>query len=220
VVEEREVRIVLVGDSLVESHAPGSGVFGWGQVLPELLSRQAVCFNKAAGGRSSKSYRDEGLWAAALAERPDYVFIEFGHNDCPGKGPHRQTDPETTYAANLRQYVAETRAAGARPVLVTPPTRRNFGPDGRITSVLGPYAEAMKGVAAELGVPVIDLFTRSVDLFNQLGEAASAYINCRPDDRTHFSQAGARLFAAVVAEALPRIEPSLAPCLAADRRTV
>ena len=49
--------------------------------------------NTAANGRSSKSFIDEGKWAAALALKGDYYLIQFGHNDEPGKGPERETDP-------------------------------------------------------------------------------------------------------------------------------
>ena len=70
-------------------------------------------------------YIREGLWKKAIAAKPDYVFIQFGHNDCPGKGD-RSTDPKTDFRDNLRRYIRDARLAGAKPVLITPMTRRVF----------------------------------------------------------------------------------------------
>lgn len=89
-----------------------------------MLKEGVKWVNLARGGRSSKSYRDEGWWKHVLAEKPTWVFIQFGHNDQPGKGPQRETDPKTTYRENLIRYVNEARDAGARPVLVTSLTVR------------------------------------------------------------------------------------------------
>ncbi len=98
--------IVLVGDSTV---APNGG---WGPAFQEFLTGGASCANAARAGRSSKSYLDEGHWAPALALKGDYYLIQFGHNDQPGKGPERETEPATTYSANLARYVDEVRAGG------------------------------------------------------------------------------------------------------------
>ena len=68
-----------------------------------------------------------------LASEPNYVLIQFGHNDNPGKGPKLETDPQTTYRDNMMRYIKEVKAAGAVPVLVTSIVRRNF--DGPFHSV-------------------------------------------------------------------------------------
>src|SRR6187399_2452045 len=93
------VHIVLVGDSTV---AEGGG---WGPGFRDAFGPDVRVTNLALNGRSSKSFLDEGAWAPALAARPDYILIQFGHNDGPGKGPERETDPATTYRANLTRYV-------------------------------------------------------------------------------------------------------------------
>ena len=84
-----------------------------------------------------------------------WVLIQFGHNDQPGK-PGRSTDLATEFPANLRRYVKEARAAGAKPVLITPLTRRMFK-NGELRGDLGPWADAAARVAAELDVPLVDL---------------------------------------------------------------
>src|SRR5262245_50067287 len=85
------VRIVLVGDSTVNDQG------GWGPGLRASFGPQIEVLNLARNGRSTKSFRDEGVWAQALAAKPAYVLIQFGHNDVAGKGPEREADPKTTY---------------------------------------------------------------------------------------------------------------------------
>lgn len=159
------VRIALAGDSTVTDTA------GWGFGFKKAITGQVLCQNFAGGGQSSKSFRDTGMWQKALNSKPDYVLIQFGHNDMPGKGPHRETDPETTYAENLRRFVQEVRAAGAKPVLVTSLVRRIFNRDGsgQLRGELAPYANAMRRVATEEKVPLVDLYTRSVEHVVKLG---------------------------------------------------
>jgi lysophospholipase L1-like esterase len=70
--------------------------------------------------------------------------------------------------ANLRLYVQEAREAGAIPVLLTPLTRRDFV-GGKLRDNLGPWAEKVRQVAAEMKVPLIDLYARSQAAVQGLG---------------------------------------------------
>ncbi|PLK25731.1 rhamnogalacturonan acetylesterase [Novosphingobium sp. TH158] len=161
-------KIILVGDSTT---AVGSG---WGSAFcAERVTHGTACLNLARGGRSSSSYRAEGSWDLALGEmkvkgyRATYVLIQFGHNDQPGK-PGRSTDLATQFPANLARYVAEARAAGAVPVLVTPLTRRMWK-EGRLDRDLDPWAEAVRRVARETGTPLVDLNARSAAIVEAMG---------------------------------------------------
>jgi pectinesterase len=212
----RPVKIALAGDSTVTDQS------GWGQGLAARLGPGAVCLNMARSGRSSRSYLNEGHWRKLLEAKPDYILIQFGHNDQPGKGPERETDPSTTYRESLARYVEDAQAIGARPILVTSLARRHFTPEGKIHSDLGPYAEAVKVVAAEKHVPVIDLHARSIALLDGLGPEASAEFDPKPradakaqakaaaPDKTHLSPRGSEAFGAIVADELKKVEPSLA----------
>ena len=160
-----KVRIALAGDSTVKDEG------GWGFGFKKRLSAEVLCENFAGGGQSSKSFRETGQWQKTLACKPAYVLIQFGHNDGPGKGPNRETDPATTYTENLVRFIAEAREAGAQPVLVTSLARRIFENDGKLRGELAPYVEAARKVAAEQHVPLIDLYARSVELVEKLGPA-------------------------------------------------
>lgn len=203
------VRIVLVGDSTVTDAS------GWGSGFKKLLTGKAECINTAAGGRSSKSFINEGRWKKALDLKPDYVLIQFGHNDQPGKGPERETDPDSTYPEWMGKYVTEARAAGGKPVLVTSLTRRNFR-DGKLQDNLGPYAEAVRKLAEKEKVPLVDLYARSTEVVEKLGQEAADELGPVKDgkpDRTHLNAKGSEAMAKLVVEELRKAVPGLAPCL-------
>jgi len=200
---EPKIKIVLVGDSTV---AEGGG---WGPgfraaLLGQKQGDRYEVVNLALNGRSSKSFRDEGAWAPALTAGAKYIFIQFGHNDGPGKGADRETNPQTSFHANMSQYVEEARAAGAIPVLVTSIVRRNLTADGRVkVDTLAPYAEEVRRVAAEEQVPLIDLYALTRAQCEGLGPAGCGEFNAKAADgsadTTHLSAKGQAEIGAIVA---------------------
>ena len=196
--------IALVGDSTVTAKS------GWGGAFAAAIGDRATVMNFAVGGRSAKSFLDEGRLPAVLAAEPDYVFIQFGHNGQPGKGAYRETDPEGSYRDFLVTYIDAFRSIDAEPIIVSSVTRRRFDDDGRIRSTLGPWANAAGAVAAKQGVVFVDLHSRSIELHNRLGPEASMAFNPEPDDVTHFNATGAAAIAALVFSELRRLQHPLA----------
>ncbi len=201
----RAVTWLAIGDSTVADYAANSPLQGWAWGLRGLVDDRVTVVNAAKNGRSSKSFRSEGLWDGALKQlaaegkEPDVVFIQFGHNDNLGKGPGRETDPAGEFRDNLRRYIAEAKQAGATPILLTPPQRRQFDANGRSVADPGnePYAEATRAVAAEEGVALVDLSALTLRLFDGLGQSSSDSLQTA-GDTTHFSPSGARRLAAMV----------------------
>lgn len=211
-----KIKIVLIGDSTVTDNA------GWGLGFKQFLADEAECINTSRGGRSSQSFITEGRWTNALALKGDYYLIQFGHNNEPGK-PGRSTDMPT-FVANMKQYVDDARASGAKPVLVTPLTRRQWDKErpGRIKSSLAPYAEEVRKIAAEKKVPLVDLQARSIELCESLGPEKCLEFsppkvvegtNTGGFDGTHLNAKGYVLFARLVVEELRRNAPELVPVL-------
>jgi polygalacturonase/lysophospholipase L1-like esterase len=207
-----KVKIVLVGDSTVTDRD------GWGVGFKHHLVPEVEVINMSRGGRSSKSYINEGWWTQALALKGDYYLIQFGHNDQPGKGPERETDPASTYPEFMARYVDEARAAGAKPILVTSLTRRGGWKDGVINSDLSAYADAVKKLAVAKGVPLIDLHALSIAFINRMGKVRSDELGkMKPDgkggevmDYTHLGERGSEAMGQLVADELRKIEPALA----------
>lgn len=195
---EATVRFVLVGDSTVTDDA------GWGRGFAGWLNNGAACINLSRGGRSSGSFIKEGRWQQALDLKPDYVLIQFGHNDQPGHGPDRESDPATTYRANMAKYVDDALAAGIKPILVTPLSRRQWDKEGlSINSGLAPYADAVRQLATEKKVPLIDLHDRSIDFYLSLGRDSIDLISPTKEngdlDGTHLNFVGGASIGEIVA---------------------
>ena len=203
------VTVLLAGDSTVAScPAAEAPMSGWGAQLGARLGLPVRNFAK--GGATTASHRAEGLWAALLCEAVpgDLVVLQFGHND--------QKEPELPYRENLRAFVAEARAAGARPVLCTPVQRRRWA-GGRLVPTHGGYPGQVRELAAAEAVPLVDLSAATTALYERLGpEGSKALFTHFPPgvhplypggvaDDTHFCFRGADEVAAIVAERLKEI---------------
>ena len=202
-----KIRIVLVGDSTVTDHA------GWGAGFARLAGPEVQVINTAVGGRSSKSFRDEGKWDKSVALKGDYMLIQFGHNVQPGKGPERETDANTTYKENMKRYATEAKAAGFKPIIVTSLVRRKFGADGKIKSDLSTYVDAAKAAAEETHTPIIDLHALSLAKCEELGkekcEALSPLDKDGKVDTTHLKGEFGDIIAALVVHGLKDAAPEL-----------
>lgn len=203
---KRKITVFTIGDSTMANKSSNSTERGWGMLLPLFIDdTQATVSNHAVNGRSTRSFINEGRWNTvrnALNEG-DYVLIQFGHND-EKTDASLHTDPQTTFKQNLTTFINETRAAGATPVLLTPIVRRIFGSDGNIYHEHEGYAEAMRQLAVQLNVPLIDMTQLSSCYENIAGiegsRALHEYFPGREIDNTHLCQFGAYITARCVAE--------------------
>lgn len=229
------IRVILVGDSTMSPRS------GYGDALCQRFKSNVSCINLARGGRSSGSFRSEGLWAnvqnllrAGGNYSATYVLIQFGHNDQPGK-PGRSTDLVTEFPMNMAGYANEVRELGGIAVLVTPLTRRTFH-DGVLENNLEAWADASKKVAAEQRVVLIDLNAESYAVVQAMGQVEADTLAMAPPpektiespaadankvepagaaktdfDRTHLDLKGAAFFAAMMETQLKKVIPASAP---------
>lgn len=206
-----KIRIDLIGDSTQTNNA------GYGRGFCANFTPDVSCVNMSKGGASTGTFREQGLWDRSLATKPDYMVIQFGHNDTVTKEHLPRQVPLPQYIENLKRYVAEARAAGIKPVLCTPLTRRTFeGP--KVKQDLAPYAEAMRGVARELKVPLIELNLESMAYVEKLGDAGAQKIGITKKDKdgktvadqTHLNWAGSYIFGRMVAVGLGKAQPEVA----------
>lgn len=224
---QNTIVIHIIGDSTVCNYAESKyPQTGWGQVLGKFFINGSVTINnKAIGGRSSRSFFQEGRWdeVTKSLKSGDYVFIQFGHNDRDYNKEERYTDT-TAYKEYLRNYVKQSREKGAIPVLITPMNMNAWnGTSVREVFCEGAnnYRGAMVNVSKELSVPLIDLEKKSVDLQKRVGQTYSAqyiylgldageYANF-PDgssDGTHFQEMGANFMAKFVCEGITALKDS------------
>jgi len=209
--------LYLVGDSTVTDQ-PAAPNASWGQVLPRFFDADIAVANHAESGETLKSFLTELRFDKLLSKlrAGDWVMIQFAHNDQKTQWPQTYAEAATTYRAYLRAYSAEIRRRGATPLFVTSPERRNFDATGHITSTLGDYPEAMRAVAREEHVALIDLNAASRIFYEALGpDVAPRAFADDGRDKTHFSDYGAANLARIVVEGVRSTDPALTAGLAA-----
>lgn len=166
------VTLFLAGDSTVvdEANEPWSG---WGQLLPRFLNSDISVANYAESGEAANSFVSSKRFAKLLSEMKagDYLFIQFGHNDQKQKGEGK--GPYASYTRDLKYLIDEARAKGGIPVLVTSMNRRTFDQEGKITNSHGDYPDAVRKLARQENVSLIDLNAMSKTLYEAWGDEGS-----------------------------------------------
>ena len=211
------MRIYVCGDSTAASYNPEeTRMVGWGQLLGDFLPGVTVV-NLSMAGRSTKTFLAEGrLEPAGQADPGDLVLIQFAHNDENEKKPERYTAPWQEFPENLKVFIRFAREHGAVPVLLTPICMRIWK-DRKLQPTHGEYPAAMRAVAEETDVPLIDLYTESFRIVEAMGEEGSKalFMHFAPgedpaypdgsEDNAHTKRAGAERFAEAAARGLKEL---------------
>jgi sialate O-acetylesterase len=214
--------LYIIGDSTVRNSTPNQ--MGWGDPLVSQFDPAKIdVINRAIGGRSSRTFLNEGRWDAVMAHlKPgDYLLMQFGHNDngdpndekcrasLKGIGEEtqdivRRTDqqPETvhTYGWYLRKYITEAKSKGATPIVVSL-IPRNIWKDGKIARNNGDYGLWAKQVAEATQAGFIDFNNLLADQYESLGQEATAAL-FDGTDHTHTCAKGAASNAVTMAKAI------------------
>lgn len=218
--------IFVVGDSTANNHANGG--LGWGDPFINYFEPAKVnVLNRARGGRSSRTFITEGLWDKVLGEmkKGDFVLIQFGHNDAgaindatrargslPGIGDEtqeidnlltKQHEVVHTFGWYMRKMIAETKAKGATPIVLSL-TVRNIWKDNRVERGPGKFGEWAAQIAKSEHSMLMDVTRLIADKYEQLGEAGVKELFAT--DHTHTSPAGAELNASLVVAGLKMLK--------------
>jgi beta-galactosidase len=217
------VTVFLAGDSTVtdQTSEPWSA---WGQMLPRFFSQDVAVANHAESGESLRSFVSERRLEKIFdqVKAGDYLFLQFAHND------QKLGLDTTAYESTLRSVVADTRRRGAVPVLVTSMQRRRFDSRGLVVNSLEGFPDAMRRVAKQDGVALIDLTAMSQRFYEALGPDGSrrAFVHypagtfpgqaTELKDDTHFNAYGAYELARAVVAGIKAAGLGLASHLASD----
>ena len=220
----KKIKIFLAGDSTCAIKEPKAfPETGWGMPFVYFWDSAVTVVNKAKNGRSTSSFRDEGLWKQIMDEgsEGDYVFIQFGHND---EVPAKKTyTTEAEFKTNLTNYVKDARDKKMIPVLLTPVARRKFDANGTVEGTHNVYSQIVRDVASAEKVLLIDLDIKSQALLQSFGVENSKLLFMQlkkgehpnypggKEDNTHFSELGARLVAQLVLQQIRENVPELIP---------
>jgi lysophospholipase L1-like esterase len=163
--------------------------------------------NRAFGGTSSRTFYSGFGWKSLQPEikNGDFVIMQFGANDnggAKGKGGLNSVGDETeqnngetvhTFGWYLKQFVAETRARRATPIVCSLTPRKRWSSDGkqfeRQNSTHAAWAEE---VAKETHTPFIPLYDIIATKYEELGPAkVDALYVPSPKERLHTGWEGA-----------------------------
>lgn len=238
--KSKTTTIFLIGDSTVADYsleddyqAKKFPQVGWGQMFHSFFQRDSLKLvkgilgntkevkidDRAKGGRSTRTFFQEGRWSAVYnsLQKGDIVMMQFGHNDASVEKTERYVNIEG-YKEFLRLFIHQTREKGAMPILLTPVARNYPWTEGKLTNVHGEYPQAVKDVAKELNVKLIDLNELSMEFFSSKGQdfvttnyfmnfeagIFGAYPNGQKDN-THFQTAGGLEVARLVFDAMKKL---------------
>ena len=220
--QKKKIKIFIAGDSTAAiKETKAFPETGWGMPFVYFWDSTVTIVNKAKNGRSTSSFRNEGLWKQIMEEanQGDYILIQFGHND---EVPTKKTyTTEEEFRNNLTRYVKESRDKKAIPVLLTPVARRKFDSLGKVEGTHDVYAAIVRSVAAAENVPLIDMDKKGQHLYQQMGVENSRllFLQLKPgehpnypegkEDNTHFNEMGARLIAQIVLSELKQVVPEI-----------
>jgi lysophospholipase L1-like esterase len=206
-IEKVDVPVLyLMGDSTV-CDQPREPFNSWGQMITRWLKPEMVVSNQAESGESVAGALGKGrlqkIWESMKAG--DYLFMQFGHNDMKSNAP----DALERYTNDLRRVVDETRKRGGTIVLFTPVSRRSFDESGNITNSFRGYPDAVKLVAREKEVPLIDLQEMGAAFYEAMGPEASHRAFANMQENTHHSDYGSYEIAKCVLQRVRELELKL-----------
>ena len=161
--------IHVAGDSTVQTYKDSAyPQTGWGQVLGYFFDGARVKVNNAAlGGRSSKNFIEEGRLDGILkaAQKGDYLFVQFGHNDRDYSKEARYVPPED-FPGYIQKFVDEGKKKGVNVILVSP---MNLNGSRNVFSTGANNYDArgmMQKIATNSKIPFVDLNMKAYNLYN------------------------------------------------------
>jgi lysophospholipase L1-like esterase len=229
---DRSLPTIWVAGDSTAARGAGELQQGWAVPFAEYFNPNKVnVVNCARGGRSSRTFITGGLWDQLIGgvKPGDIVLIQFGHNDAGAlndepppplraRGTIAGLGEETkeidnvltkkhevvhTYGWYMRKMVADTKANGATPIVLSL-TVRDIWANGHVERGSGHYGAWAADIAKTAGISFIDLTRIVADRFDKMGQAKVHELY--PKDHTHFDAAGADLHAAEVVSALRALD--------------
>ena len=212
----------LIGDSTVRNGTTGdngpTGQWGWGAPITAYFDLKKInVVNRAFGGTSSRTFYNGFFWkdVQPRIRKGDFVMLQFGANDnggAKGKGGLGGIGDETamnndetvhTFGWYLKQFVSETRAQNATPIICSLTPRKGWSADGKFKRDNGTHAAWAEQVAKETNTPFIPLYDIIATRYEKLGTATveTLYVPT-PKENLHTGWDGAVVNAGCVVSGL------------------
>jgi rhamnogalacturonan acetylesterase len=233
--------LFIVGDSTLRSDAP---LRGWGQELAQFFDLSKInVVNRAIGGRSSRTFQNEGRWDKVLADlKPgDFVIIQFGHNDvgkyddpAAKERPSLHSEGEETVEVTkkdgsketvhsfgwyMRKYGNDVKAKGATAIFCSMVPHKDWDGGKIIRKESETFVKWTENAAKATGAAFINLNEIVALEFEKLGmDKVEPLFG---DKRTHSTPAGALLNAQMVVAGIKGLKkPKLSKYLSAKSKDI
>ena len=213
-------RVHVIGDSTVCNYADKAyPQTGWGQILGSFFDDSRVqVLNYAIGGRSSKTFIEEGRLEGikSAVQKGDFIFVQFGHNDRYFGSKPREV-PFDSLGYWLQQYADAAKSWGATLVYVTP-MNMNMGANGRNVFTEYNVVGKMEELAKNNGAVYVNLNSKSYNAYSKswnpayvsryqfkmflAGEYPNYPDGVTNDGTTHFQESGSIAHCQWIAEEL------------------
>jgi len=181
----------LIGDSTVRNGTGGdngpTGQWGWGAPVTAFFDLTKInVVNRAFGGTSSRTFYRGFFWKDLQPhlKKGDFMILQFGANDnggAKGKGALGGIGDETqmnndetvhTFGWYLKQFIVETRAQNATPIICSLTPRKGWSPDGKqFNRDKGKHAAWAEQVAKQTNTPFVPLYDIIATNYEKLGTA-------------------------------------------------
>lgn len=224
--EYTKCTIYIVGDSTACEYGYDENYAipreGWGMHIADYFDSDYInVVDLALGGRSSKSFTKEENYQKLKdnLQKGDILLIQFGHNDQKKSteedlqnrytNPEGDKETEGSFQKSLYDnYIKLAEEKGATPVLISPISRRKFDENGKIVDTHGLYDDAVRELAKDTGVFLIDMTKVTESMYNYGGEDITKSFHAaykdvsKGIDNTHLSRLGAESIALCISEQL------------------
>jgi lysophospholipase L1-like esterase len=225
--------LYAVGNSTVRTGRLGNGEngqWGWAAPIADFFDRSSLNVeNMAWGGTSSRTFRTLGFWQKVLdkLKAGDYVIMQFGHNDSSpinddrrARGTIKGNGEETeeidniltgeheivhSYGWYIRQFIIETRAKGATPIVCSL-IPRNRWIDNKVNRSMDSYALWAQQAAKQEGAFFIPFNKLISDHYDNIGQERVTDLYFDKDETTHTNAMGAQMNATILSEAIKSTE--------------
>jgi rhamnogalacturonan acetylesterase len=218
--------LFLVGDSTLNSNMP---LRGWAQEIGAFFDPAKInVINRAIGGRSSRTFINEGRWDKVLAEMKagDFVMVQFGHNDVgpldaagkfrgsiKGEGnntenvakPDGTTEVVHSFGWYMRKYATDAKAKGVTVILCSMIPHKGWEGAKVKRGEKDSFVKWTANAAKVSGTQYIDLNAIIAKGYEKLGPQKVEGLFA--DKGTHTSVEGAKYNAAAVISGLKALNP-------------
>lgn len=172
----KQPTLVMAGDGTMANADTTTAVRGWGQVFPAYVTDMEVVNVASAGMSVRRLTAEPGRLDTLLMPfgKKDVLLIQFGQNDLRETN-YQQYSPVDVFIQRLSVVITAAQEKKMHVILCTP-LAVPFYMDGQLIDRLGAYPQAIRRLAEQKQLPLVDMEAVTKAWLTETGEdGAKAY---------------------------------------------